>query len=101
MFVIGELFNSLAFLVNAVCQILYWLMVGRIIISWFPVEPYHPVVQFLHQVTEPILAPLRRIPLQIGAMDLTPLVAFMILFFVNRVAVRILVNLAFQFGAGS
>lgn len=100
MFVIGELFNSLAFLVNAICQILYWLLVARIIISWFPVEPYHPVMQFLFQVTEPILAPLRRIPLQVGAMDLTPLIAFMILFFLNRVLVRILVNLAYQFGAG-
>ena len=101
MFIIGELFNSLAFLVNAICQIFYWLLVARIIISWFPVEPYHPIVQFLTQVTDPLLAPLRRIPLQIGMLDLTPLIAFMILFFVNRVAVRILLILAYQFGAGS
>lgn len=101
MFVIGELFNSLAFLVNAICQILYWLMVARIIIAWFPVEPYHPIVQFLYQVTEPLLAPLRKIPLQIGGLDFTPLLGFMILFFVNRVAVRILISLAYQFGAGS
>ena len=101
MFILGEFFQSLAFLVNGICQLLYWLLFARIIISWFPVEPYHPVVQFLNQVTEPILAPLRRIPLQIGGMDFTPLLGFMILFFVNRVAVRILVSLAYQFGAGS
>ena len=101
MFIIGEVFNSLAFLVNAICQIFYWLLVARLIISWFPVEPYHPVVQFLTQVTEPVLAPMRRIPLQVGGLDLTPLLAFMILFFVNRVVVRILISLAYQFGAGS
>lgn len=99
MFIIGELFNSLAFLVNAICQILYWILVARIIISWFPVEPYHPVVQFINQITDPILLPLRRIPLQIGMLDLTPLLAFVILFFINRVAVRGLVMLAYQFGA--
>lgn len=101
MFIIGEMFSSLAFLVNAICQILYWILVARIIISWFPVEPYHPIVQFINQVTDPILMPLRRIPLQIGMLDLTPLLAFMLLFFVNRVVVRILVNLAIQFGAGT
>jgi YggT family protein len=99
MFVIGELFHSLAFLINGICQIIYWLLMARIIISWFPVDPYHSIVQFLHQVTDPILAPFRRIPLQIGMLDMTPLLAFVALFFVNRVLVRILMGLAYQFGA--
>ncbi len=101
MFIIGELFQSLAFLVNGICQILYWLLMARIIISWFPVDPYHQIVQFLNQVTEPIMAPFRKIPLQVGMIDLTPLLVFVALFFVNRVAVRILLGLAYRFGAGS
>ncbi len=101
MFIFGELFHSLAFLVNGICQIIYWLLMARIIISWFPVDPYHGIVQFLHQVTDPILAPFRRIPLHIGMLDLTPLLAFVALFFINRVVVRILLSLAYRFGAGS
>ena len=101
MFILGELFQSLAFLVNGICQIIYWLLFARIIISWFPVDPFNNAVQYLMQVTEPILAPLRRIPLQIGGLDLTPLLAFIILQFLNRVLVRILLTLAVQFGAGS
>lgn len=99
MFVLGELFHSLAFLVNGICQILYWLLIARIIISWFPIDPYHSVVQFLYQVTEPILAPLRKIPLHIGMLDLTPLLAFFLLQFLSRILVRILLTLAYQFGA--
>ena len=99
MFIIGELFQSLAVLANGVFTILTWLLIARIVISWFPVDPYHGVVQFLMQVTEPILAPFRRIPLQIGMLDLTPLVAFVAIQFVNRVLVRILLTLAVQFGA--
>jgi YggT family protein len=99
MFIFGELFHSLAFLVNGICQIIYWLLMARIIVSWFPVDPYHSVVQFLYQVTDPILMPLRRIPLRVGMLDLTPLLAFVILFFMNRVIVRILMALAYQFGA--
>ena len=99
MFIFGELFQSLAFLVSGICTIIYWLLMARIIISWFPVDPYHSIVQFLHQVTDPIMAPLRRLPLQIGMLDMTPLLAFIALFFLNRVLVRILLGLAYQFGA--
>lgn len=100
MFIIGELFHSLAYLVDGICQLIYWLLMARIIISWFPVDPYHSVVQFLNQVTDPILYFFRRIPLQIGMLDLSPILAFVTLFFVNRVVVRILLQLAYQFGAG-
>lgn len=99
MFVFGELFKSLAFLVNGICQLPYWLLFAMIIISWFPVDPYHSFVQFLTQVTEPILAPFRRIPLHIGMLDLSPLLAFVTLQFLNTVLVRILLNLAYQLGA--
>lgn len=99
MFIFGELFKSLAFLVNGVCQLLYWLLFARIIVSWLPVDPYHTIVQFLVQVTDPILAPFRRFPLQIGMLDLTPLLAFMALYFLNNVLVRILLTMAYQLGA--
>jgi len=98
MFILGEFCRALAMLVNGIFTILYWLLFARIIISWFPVDPFHGVVQFLFQVTDPILAPFRRLPLQIGMLDLSPLVAFMALFFLRNVLVGILVNLAHQFG---
>ena len=101
MFILGEFFQSLAFLVNGICQILYWLLFARIVISWFPVDPYHSIVQFLYQVTDPLLNLFRKIPLQIGMLDLTPLLAFFVLQFVNRILVRLLLMLAMQFGAGN
>ena len=101
MFILGELFQSLALLVNGICTILYWMLFARIILSWFPVDPYNNIVQVLMQITDPILNLFRRIPLQIGMIDLTPLLAFIVLQFLNRVLVRILLTLAVQFGAGS
>ncbi len=98
MFIFGELFHALAILVDGICQLLYWLLFARIIISWFPVDPFHGIVQFLHQITDPLLEPLRRLPLQIGMMDLSPLVAFVILFFIRNVLVRLFVGLAHQLG---
>ncbi|MBI3313377.1 MAG: YggT family protein [Candidatus Omnitrophica bacterium] len=99
MFIIGELFRALALLVDGICTILYWLLFARIIISWLPVDPYHAAIQFLMQVTDPILAPFKRIPLQIGMLDLTPLLAFITLFFIRNVLVRILMGFSYQMGA--
>ena len=99
MFIFGELFQGLAMLVSGICTILYWLLFARIIISWLPVDPYHSLVQFLVQVTDPILAPFRRLPLRVGMLDLSPIVAFFALFFIRNVLVRILMTLAIQFGA--
>ncbi len=99
MFIFGEIFKALAVLVNGVCQLLYWLLFARIIISWFPVDPYHNVVQFLIQITEPILAPFRRLPIRLGMLDLSPILAFFALFFVRDILVKIFLTLAYQMGA--
>lgn len=100
MFILGEFFLSLAYLVNGICTLLYWLLFARIVISWVPVDPFSGPVQFLMQVTEPILAPFRRLPLRIGMMDLSPIAAFIALQFINRVLVRILQAIAVQLGGG-
>ena len=59
------------------------VMFARIILSWFPVEPgsgLATVYGFLYSITEPVLAPIRRVipPLGMGGMglDLSPLVVF-------------------------
>ena len=100
MFIFGIVFQGLAMLVHGVCTLLYWLLFARIIISWIPVDPFSGPVQFLIQVTDPILAPLRRLPLQIGMLDLSPLVAFFTLYIVDKIIVTILIKLAYQFGGG-
>lgn len=99
MFVIGEFFLTLRFFIDGLCMLLYWLLIARILVSWLPVDPYHSVVQFLFQVTEPILAPFRRLPLRLGMLDLSPLLAFFMLSFLNNVISRILTQLALQFRA--
>ncbi len=100
MFVFGIVFQGLALLVHGICTLLYWLLFARIIISWIPVDPFSGPVQFLIQVTDPVLAPLRRLPLQIGMLDLSPLVAFFMLFITDKILVTVFMKLAYQFGGG-
>ena len=66
-------------LIATVIQIMVFAIFARAIMSWFPMSAGNPVVKFLFQVTEPILAPFRRIIPRFGMMDLSPLVAIIVL----------------------
>lgn len=57
-------------------------MVIRAALSWFAVRPDNPLVIFIYQITEPILAPLRRVVPRIGLLDVTPIVAVILLYIV-------------------
>ena len=55
-------------------QLYVFVLIGRAILSWFPLSPGSalvPVVRFLYNVTEPVLAPLRRIIPAMGGLDLS------------------------------
>ena len=54
---------------------IYSLIVfGSVIISWIQLPPDNPVANFLHSMTEPLLAPVRQIMPDMGGLDFSPLV---------------------------
>jgi|GraSoiStandDraft_41_1057321.scaffolds.fasta_scaffold29817_7 YggT family protein len=68
-------------------QILIFAIIARALLSWFPVRPGNPfyaLMVVLLQITEPILAPLRRVVPMIGMIDITPLIAMLLLGFAQR-----------------
>ena len=72
----------MAFLFNFIrllCEVLSIAIIFRAILSWFSPKPTNILAAILYQVTEPILAPLRRIIPQAGMMDFTPLAAIILL----------------------
>jgi YggT family protein len=70
--------------IKLLCDLFSILIIIRAILSWFPINPTNPVVSVLNQVTEPILAPLRRIIPRLGMIDITPMVAIIILQVVSQ-----------------
>ena len=70
----------------------WWILLLRVVSSWFPVSPggtAASLVGFLLLVTDPVLIPLRRIlpPVRMGSVgfDLSPLVAFFGVMFLQRI----------------
>jgi len=84
--------SQFVYIINLVFQILSLAIIARALISWFPISPHHPVVIFLNQITEPFLAPLRRLLPTAGGVDLSPLVAIILLQVIERVLISILLG---------
>lgn len=101
MFILAEILRSLAYLFDMLFTIAYWLLVIRILLSWFGVDPQttlNEVLRALWALTEPILVPFRKLPVRIGMLDLSPIVAFIALNFLQRLIVRLLTEAALRCG---
>lgn len=59
--------------------VLWLLVLGRILISWFDPTGRSPLAAFLVRTTEPILAPVRRVLPPVGMFDLSSLVVLLVL----------------------
>jgi len=87
--------------VNLFFQVLIYLILGRAILSWFVRNPYDTmgkIYSMIIQITEPVLAPCRRLLGRFGMMgtiDFSPILALIALSVINRIIVNVLWMLRF------
>lgn len=68
--------------IGSLLSMLFWVLIVRAILSWFS-QGYNPVEAMLHQITEPLLAPVRKVIPPIGGLDLSVLVVVIALQFLR------------------
>jgi len=61
-------------------MVMGYLIVARALLSWFPNARGNMFVQVIYQLTDPIIIPLQRVVPRIGMIDISPMVAVIILF---------------------
>jgi YggT family protein len=86
MFVVGNLFSSLASVISIILIALQWLIIIRVLLSWVNPDPNNSIVQLIFKFTEPILYPIRKIlpfSMKFG-LDISPFVAMLIIFFIQK-----------------
>jgi YggT family protein len=66
----------------------------RALISWVNPDPYNPIVQFLYQVTEPVLYAVRRRLPYTGGIDISPIIVIIVIFFLQIFLVESLRDIA-------
>jgi YggT family protein len=90
---------SILLLVNIVLTLLTWVIIASAILSWLVafnvVNTRNPVVQtigdVLARITEPLLAPIRRFVPNLGGLDVSPVVAILLLWLLQDLNARYLI----------
>jgi YggT family protein len=98
MFIASNFLIAVARIMEILLSIMYWLILIRALISWVNPDPYNAIVQFLYQVTEPVLKPIRRLlpfTLRFG-FDISAIIAFLIIIFLKSFLVNNLIDLAMR-----
>ena len=69
----------------------YIVLTIRILLSWIPHDPYHPIINIIYRFSEPILAPFRNIvPSWRIGIDLSPIFAFIAIGIVRKLLFQLL-----------
>ncbi len=79
----------IAYIIDWVYRILVLLLLARAVISFLPLDRYHPVVIWLYRLTEPLLAPIRRYLPPMGGLDLSPIVLLILLAILRSVLIAL------------
>ena len=77
--------NLLINLFVFILHILSWAIVIRALSSWFPNARRNPIVSIIYYLTDPIMSPLYKIVPRIGAIDITPITAILVLWGVTAI----------------
>lgn len=76
-------------------KVFFFALIISVILSWVAQGSHNPTAILINQICEPLLAPIRRILPSMGGLDLSPIVAFLLLNLIDMLVIR---NLAIMTG---
>jgi YggT family protein len=95
MYILGYFLMAVAKVFDFVLLFFMWVVVARAILSWVSPDPFNPIVRFIHNITEPVLYPIRtKLPIHFGGIDLSPIVVFLAIIFLRTFLVSTLIRMS-------
>lgn len=76
-------------------KVFFFALIISVILSWVAQGSHNPTAMLINQICEPLLSPIRRILPSMGGLDLSPIVAFLLLNLIDMLVIR---NLAIMTG---
>jgi YggT family protein len=78
------------YIVLMIAELITLLIFVRIIMSWLPmagirIDPYNPVVRYLHQFTDIFLEPFRRVIPPVSGFDFSPIIALLVIRVIGQI----------------
>lgn len=71
-----------------VLKVIFFALIIMIILSWVAPQASHPGAELVWQITEPVIAPVRRVMPELGGLDLSPIAVFLLIQFIENAALR-------------
>ncbi len=98
MFVLGNLFQGVATILDKVCWLYSIVIMVSVLISWVSPDPFNPLVKMLRSMTEPLFAWVRRrLPFaMVGMLDLSPIIVLIGIQLLQMVVIRSLFDMALR-----
>lgn len=87
---------SAILVMGTLLKIYFWSLLVMIIASWIAPGSGHPALALVNQISEPLMKPFRSLLPPMGGLDLSPILAFMVL----QVLSIVVAHLAAPFGVG-
>lgn len=95
MYIVGYFLMAAAKVMDVVLLFFMWIVIARAVLSWVNPDPYNPIVRFIHNVTEPVLYPIRtKLPINFGGIDFSPIIVFLGVIFLRTFVVNSLIRMA-------
>lgn len=81
---------TLYYAIDQLFQLIWLIFVLRILLSWFPsIDWWKQPFKFLRDFTEPVFEPFRRMIPPMGGLDISPIIVFLVLGFVQEIILNI------------
>ena len=92
---------SIIWLINTLFSLYWWVILASVVISWLvafgivnPTNPYVRQISYaIRRLTEPVLAPIRRILPDLGGLDISPIILLIGMEFIRQILISYLVTL--------
>lgn len=96
MIALSNALSALAFVLNSVLDIYFWVVIVAALITWIKPDPYNIIVRTLRRLTEPVFYQVRKwLPFTYtSGIDFSPVVVLLAIEFLNRFVVRSLAQYA-------
>ena len=75
-------------IIHIAFEILTYIIFIRVILSWFPHNPYQPLIKLIYQISNLILNPIRNFVSPIGGIDISPIIAIFMIQLIKNIILK-------------
>ncbi|MBL4775788.1 MAG: YggT family protein [Mariprofundus sp.] len=94
MFVMGYFLQALSSVLHIIFMTATIIVIARAVLSWVSPDPYNPIVRIINQLSEPLLSMVRKYVPMIAGIDFSPLIALLMIMFLDNFVVATLNRIA-------